>query len=627
VKHWFERLPIHRKLVTSALLITAVGLVVAMAGLSAFDVWRSRRTASDDAQALARVLAENTAAAVLFNQPDAAAELLRSVRVREVVTRACIYLPDGALFSGFARAGACPSTAPSVDGWVGIVGTAPITRNDRTYGAVYIERNTSDLRGRVLVTLLAGLIMFAIAASAAYLLAQRVNAGISRPIADLARFARSFGTSADPVSLTIKTAPDEMGELVGSFNDMVTRVRTASDELRQSNEALLREQAEREAALRRERDANRLKDEFLAAVSHELRTPLNAMMGWAQILATTKPTEDTIRKAVASIVKNAQAQTRVIEDLIDVSRIVTGKLRLTFTHVDMRAVIASAIEALEPVAAAKGVSLEQRVPRTPCVMAGDRDRLQQVIWNLLSNAIKFTPTHGSVTLDLSCIGESINLRVTDTGIGISAPFLPHVFERFRQADGSMTRAHGGLGLGLAIVKELTELHGGSVSAASPGEDQGTTFSLTFPMLVADAGGEEPEVAVEDPPPSLNGLSVMVIDDNEDAVAILSNALRRAGASVKAFTDAEAALAEWEHKAADILVCDLAMPGMSGFDVLAHVRSVDSARGMFTPAVAVSAYASERHKADSIRAGFQEHIAKPVDHAALVRAVARVVAQS
>ena len=640
MRRWFARLPVHRKLVTSALLVTGVSLVMAMLGLSVIDALRYRAGAREDAVALARVIAENTSAAVAFRDADAAREILASVRVRDVVTRACVYLPDGTLFVGYStRTGVCPQTVPEDRTWVGVFGSAVISRNARTQGSVYVERDLSDLRGRLLVTGIAGILMFIFAATAAYLLAQRVHAVVSGPISALAQFARSYGDNPQAEPPTLTTAPDEVGDLVKSFNEMLTRVRTtsadvtaANRELKRSNEALQREneerrrvETEREAALSREREANRLKDELLAAVSHELRTPLNAMMGWAQVLATATPSEETIRKAVTSIVKNARAQTRVIEDLVDVSRIATGKMRLNFQPLDLRSVVASTIESMETVATAAGVRLEQVVPRDSCFVAGDRDRLQQVLWNLVSNGVKFTPGGGTVSVTLMRQDQEIRVAVSDTGIGISSSFLPHVFDRFRQADGSLTREHGGLGLGLAIVKELTELHGGSVSAESEGRNRGARFSFVLPELSVEV--QEEQSTEETALPSLAGITVFAVDDNDDAVAMIAASLASAGAQVDTFTNPVDALAAWQQRRADVLVCDLAMPHMSGLDLLGSIRRLDSSRGVFTPAVAVSAHASEQHQAESLRGGFQFHLPKPLHQDALVRAVAEAAAHT
>jgi len=258
-------------------------------------------------------------------------------------------------------------------------------------------------------------------------------------------------------------------------------------------------------------------------------------------------------------------------------------------------------------------------------VAGDRDRLQQVLWNLVSNGVKFTPDGGTVSVTLTRHDHELTIAVSDTGIGISPSFLPHVFDRFRQADGSLTREHGGLGLGLAIVKELTELHGGSVSAESEGRNRGARFSFVLPELSVEVPQAQPreETAL----PSLEGITVCAVDDNDDAVAMIAASLESAGALVDTFTNPMEALTAWRQRPADVLVCDLAMPHMSGLELLGSIRRLDSTRGIFTPAIAVSAHASERHQAESLRGGFQFHLSKPLHQDALVRAVAEAAAHT
>ena len=325
MKGWFRRLPIHQKLVALALVVTAFALGLALLALAVFDIWRYRETATEEVAALAGVLAENTAASVAFDEPDSAAEVLRSIRVRDVVVKACIYLPDGTLFAAYARQAESPcANRPSpTQSWSRLGAAATIVRNARSLGTVYVERDLSDLRRRLNLTALVGVLVFVAAAVSAYLISRRIHASIAGPISALASFAKRFGsdTAADPPDL--RTAPDEVGDLSAAFTEMIGRVRLATREAQE--------------ALSREREANRLKDEFLAAVSHELRTPLNAMMGWAQLLGVGEPSNDTVRQAAASIVKNAHAQTRVIEDLIDVSRIATGKMRLLPSREEKRA--------------------------------------------------------------------------------------------------------------------------------------------------------------------------------------------------------------------------------------------------------------------------------------------------
>jgi CheY-like chemotaxis protein/two-component sensor histidine kinase len=386
-------------------------------------------------------------------------------------------------------------------------------------------------------------------------------------------------------------------------------------------------QAEREGLLVREREASRLKDEFLAAVSHELRTPLNVIMGWAQVLAASKPPDPTFARAVDSVLRNAQAQNRVIEDLLDVSRIITGKLNLKLEAMDLRSVVDGAIDVIAPAAAAKNIRIEKALPADVCFVNGDPDRLRQVIWNLLSNATKFTVSGGSIRVRVEDSPSGYELTVADSGVGIAPAFLPHVFERFRQADGSTTRAHGGLGLGLAIVKELTELHGGTVRASSEGLGKGATFTVSLPHLdehAASAPMRTPS-AVETPP-TLSGVHVLAVDDSPDTLDVLSSALSAAGATVRTALSGGHAVELWRQAPSDIVLCDLAMPNMDGFAVLLKIRGLDAGTGRLTPALALTAYASEESRTRCLQAGFQGHIAKPYDAQELIRAVARAVAR-
>jgi signal transduction histidine kinase/CheY-like chemotaxis protein len=625
---WFERLPIHRKLVVVALAVTTVALVVALGGLGLIDLLRFRAAANADAAALGRVVAENLGAAVVFEDLAAANDTLESVREREQVRRACVYLPDGRLFAGFARAPglACARTLTPVSGYDITSASVDVTRNDKTVGTVYIERDVPDIGTRIALSLLTGGGMLIIAAALGYALSHRLNQAISRPIVQLANAARAIGHKEEFVLPPIDASPDEVGELVGAFSDMVARMRRANAELLSSNDSLRREieerrrvEAERELLLARERQASRLKDEFLAAVSHELRTPLNAIVGWIQILAAQKPDDQTLARAIGSLSRNAQAQTRVIEDLIDVSRAVTGKLHLNFEAVDLRVVIEAAVDVIAPVARAKKVELTFDLPAAPAPVNGDPDRLQQVIWNLLSNAVKFTPSGGSVMVSLHDAAGTWTLDVSDTGCGIAPEFLPRAFERFLQVDGSMTRQHGGLGLGLAIVKDLTELHGGTVSVSSDGIGRGATFSVRLPRLGGTAIVLPASPAL--PVPSLAGLQVLIVDDNEDALEVLEAALRHAGAEVWAVSSGEAALQRWRLHPPDILLCDLAMPGMNGFDVLQRIRDLPAGTGPQVPAIAISAYASAEDIRQTMRAGFGDHIAKPYHPDDVIRRVA------
>jgi CheY-like chemotaxis protein len=291
--------------------------------------------------------------------------------------------------------------------------------------------------------------------------------------------------------------------------------------------------------------------------------------------------------------------------------------------VDLRAVVEAAIEVVRPVAAMKSVTLQVELPPVSCPVRGDGDRLQQVLWNLLTNGIKFTPEGGSVHLSVANDGAVVTVRVRDTGVGMTEEFLPHVFERFRQADGSMTREHGGLGLGMAIARELTDLHGGTIEAASAGPGLGSDFIMTLPARSSTSMSHEPGVDEDTGSrvPSLRGVRVLAVDDNIDALDVLTTTLAAAGIHVSGACSGAEALSQWTVNHSDVLLCDLAMPHMDGYEVLRRIREIDAAAGRLTPAIAVTAHASEDQQARSVRAGFQQHVAKPYQPADLVRAVA------
>ncbi|MBD1920981.1 PAS domain S-box protein [Microcoleus sp. FACHB-831] len=393
-------------------------------------------------------------------------------------------------------------------------------------------------------------------------------------------------------------------------------------ELKNAEEAL-RQQAEELA------QANRMKDEFLATLSHELRSPLNAILGWTQLLRSRKFNEASTAKALETIERNARAQTQLIEDLLDVSRIITGKLRLTVRPVELVSVIEAAVDTVRPAADAKAIQLQTIVNPSAGLISGDSDRLQQVVWNLLTNAIKFTPRGGGVIVRLNPGKLHLEIAVSDTGQGISADFLPYVFERFRQADSSITRSYGGLGLGLALVRHIVELHGGTVRAESPGEGLGATFTVKLPLLVArlETTQEEPmhptagKAAALDNLPSLEGLRVVVADDETDARFFLSTVLEQCGATVTAVSSASEALEAVQELKPDVLVSDIGMPNEDGYSLIRKVRSLPPEQGGRIPAAALTAYARPEDRTRSLQAGFQIHLPKPVEPAELATVVA------
>jgi PAS domain S-box-containing protein len=372
-------------------------------------------------------------------------------------------------------------------------------------------------------------------------------------------------------------------------------------------------------------EAARRMNEFLAMVSHELRTPLNSMLGWIRLIRSGRLDDETFDRGITTIERNTLSQAQLIEDLLDVSRIVSGKLRLAVEPVDLEPVVRAAVDSVRLAADAKAIQLQIIVDTTAGRVSGDPARLQQVIWNLLSNAIKFTPKGGKVRLDLVRAGSSIEIVVTDTGRGIAPDFLPHVFERFRQADASITRAQGGLGLGLAIVKHLVEAHGGTVHAESAGEDAGSTFVVRLPVLAVrqDVSGASDPIATGSAlagfvcPPSLAGIRVLVVDDEVDTREMLTVVLGQCNVVVRSAGSAAEALAVLDEWNPEVLVSDIGMPGEDGYDLIRKIRSRPAALGGGVPAVALTAYARFEDRMKALSAGFQMHVAKPVEPAELV----------
>ncbi len=443
---------------------------------------------------------------------------------------------------------------------------------------------------------------------------------------------------------------DDEGKLV-SVLSLVLDVTARELAAQERAGALLREREAREEAEK----ADRLKDEFLATLSHELRTPLTSVLGWATLIRSGDIDEANYAIALETIERNARLQAKLIDDLLDVSRIITGNLHLELLPIDLSPVVEAAHDAVRPTAEAKGIQMRTSLLPSACSIKGDSNRLRQVVWNLLLNAIKFTPRGGSVYTELHCNEASVMLTVADTGEGIDADFLPHVFDRFRQAEGSISRRQGGLGLGLAVVRHLVELHGGSVSAASEGKGKGAIFKVELPLVpeeeasagrdvealpareddlvpatVAASEGrvkkggvkfqkEQPNVEV-----SLSGISVLLVEDDVDARNLIHMLLELRGAKVTSAASAAEALKAFKVTIPDVLVSDIAMPDEDGDSLLRKVRSLPHECGGQIPAIALTGYASAKDKADTFAAGYQAHLAKPLEPADLITAIEKIV---
>ena len=419
---------------------------------------------------------------------------------------------------------------------------------------------------------------------------------------------------------------DEEGRvtgIVGLSRDITERKRAEEARLELAREQAARAEAEA---------ANRIKDEFLATLSHELRTPLTAILGWAKLLADGEVAPERTADAFAAIHRNARAQAQLIDDLLDVSRVITGKLRIEVTNVNLAAVVEAAASVVRPAAAAKGVGLHVQVEAEASTVNGDAARLQQVVWNLLSNAVKFTPAGGRVEARVRRAGSQLEVAVSDTGQGIPPEFLPHVFERFRQADMGTTRRHGGLGLGLAIVRHLVELHGGTVEASSEGLGRGSTFSVRLPLRAVREQAQTPACAEPAARPggafedagarlTLEGVKVLVVDDEHDARRLLTEVLSRRGAEVLSAASAAEALELLQTWRPHVLLADIGMPDGDGYEFIRRVRELPEGRGGRTPAAALTAYAGPADRARALSDGYQLHVAKPVEPAELAAAVA------
>ena len=584
-------LPLGDKLVVVGVASSALALVAASLIFLFSNLLSVRATARNELRLQGAIIAENTAPSLMFRSQATAEETMSALRVTGV-DLACLFDAQGRLFASHVARGVsagCPPAPPDegASGLRFIDERLPVAFQNKQHGVLYLRSNLGDLWSRMgdqFVAALAGIGLGIVVAVMLSRWAQRI---IAEPIVELSSTAGRIARAGDYSLRATRKGNDEIGELVDTFNLMVSEVERRDEQLRA---------------------ASRLKDEFLAALSHELRTPLNAVLGWIQVLRTTPPDRITTARAYESIERNARAQASLIEDLLDISRIVSGKLHVKTEHVELVGVIEAALEVVRPTAEAKQVTIARRLLPPPHVVVGDTQRLQQIAWNLLSNAVKFTGKGGRVTVELRAEQDNYVFEVTDDGIGIAPDFLPYVFERFRQADGSITRRHGGLGLGLAIARELTELHGGRITATSAGDNRGATFAVTLPRAAARSA-----MALQAPVGDaafLQGLSVLVVDDDQDAKDLATVLLSNAGATVKAASSAEEALRTMAANRFDLLLCDLAMPGIDGYELMQLVRENSDLPHHRTPAVAVSAHAGTVVETRARASGYDGFVSKP-----------------
>lgn len=426
------------------------------------------------------------------------------------------------------------------------------------------------------------------------------------------------------VSLTVSPIKDRSGTIIGAskiLRDISERKRAEQEKLDALNEA---SKARHEAEV-----SNRIKDEFLATISHELRTPLTAVLGWVRMMRSGKLDIETQLRALEVIDRNVRSQAQLIEDLLDISRITAGKLRLDVRPVQPAAIITAAVESLRFAADARQIRLQTVLDFNAGPIAGDFERLQQVLWNLLSNAIKFTPKGGRVQIVLERVNSHIEVRVTDTGQGLKPDFLPYIFDRFTQGEAVTTRTHGGLGMGLAITKAIMELHGGTISATSEGEGKGATFRLNLPLMPLSREVPEErthpqagwsEISLECPP-EVAGLKILAVDDDADTCDMIRAALEQCGVQVETATSAEAGFEAYRSFQPDVLISDVGMPDVDGYEFIRRIREFERPLHRKVPAVALTAFARIEDRVKSLAAGYQMHVAKPVEPGELLTIVA------
>jgi signal transduction histidine kinase len=618
---------------TWLLTLTSGGAIVGVCtALALLDYVNLRHEALSALESHTMIVAMNSGAPLAFGDPASAAEALAAFRVRPGVVEATLFDIRGQPFERYARADAearsalAPQPIGSHDFGRWHVLSVPIEEHDLTLGRLQVLYDLRHTHARLWRNLLLSAVVTAVAVLLVHLFARRIGNVVMRPIAALGRTAEQVSATRDYSLRAAKVSHDELGTFTDTFNEMLAQIQKQDFEL---------QAARHEAEL-----ANRLKDEFLATLSHELRTPLTPILGWAQILLRIAGDNPRLQQAATVIERSARSQAQIVDDLLDMSRIISGKLRLDVQTVDIGAVVDAALDTVRTAADARGVRLVRHLDPLAVPIRGDPSRLQQVVWNLLSNAIRFTERDGTVEVTTEFDALHVTITVSDSGLGISSEFLPHVFERFRQADSSTTRAHGGLGIGLAIARQLVELHGGGLRASSAGIGHGSTFSVLLPRVPPDVPpedapvvGELPDPARERipvpeplPSPTLAGLRVLLVDSDPDAKVVLGRWLAEAGAEVSLAGSAEEAL----HRlldAPDVLVCDTAMSGTDSFALMRCVRQLPAEQGGAVPAIALTAFARSEERTRALVAGYQLHVAKPVEPAELRAAVASIAGRS
>jgi signal transduction histidine kinase/ActR/RegA family two-component response regulator len=631
IRRWLRRMPSFSSKVIW-LLSYSGGLAVLLVsiGVLAFAYHDLRSELTSSVESYASMVAVNSGAPLVFDDARSAEEALASFRTSPHVAAATVFDGRGERFAAYQRRERPGPEMPlsqrlgteDLGEWQ--VRTLAIDDAGERRGFLQVVYDLRQLERRVGAMLVSVLLIALGAMALIYVASRAISTVLVRPVAELARTAREISETRRFDLRVESSSADEIGQFTIAFNQML-------DELQKRHSELVEARGEAERA-------SRLKDEFLATLSHELRTPMAPILGWSQILQRATNDPARVRQGAEIIERNARIQTRIIDDLLDMSRIISGKLVLDPEALDLAQVVRAAIATVQPAADARGVRMQARIADGLPALRGDPNRLQQVFWNLLSNAIKFTPRGGRVEVLATRIEDRVRVEVRDDGEGMAPAFVPHVFERFRQADSSTTRSHGGLGLGLAIVKQLVEQHGGAVAAASEGPGRGSCFSVELPVpdpqaapaavTSRAAGGTSPgddgAVPRDAPRPRLDGTRILVVDDEADARDLMQDLLSEAGAEVVTAASAREALVKLQTQAFELLLSDIGMPGTDGYQLIGAVRALGAAAGGAIPAIALTAFARAEDRRRALDAGFQRHLAKPVDADVLVEAVAACV---
>lgn len=612
----FADLSVRHKITVVSVFVSSVALLLASTAFVAYDWVSAGRTMLRRLSSEAEIVAINCATPLLFGDPKAAAQILAGLQAEPEIVAAALYDDGGRLFAIYqspaaeglpvADARLPPSGAGHAYEGNHLAVTRAVRFEERHLGTVWIRASLAGRTVRVqrYAWIVAGVSLAALLVAA--LVASRTQRTISGPLLRLAEAARTVSEGHDLSVRAESAGKDELGVLVGAFNRMLEAIQRRDEDLRRTHAELARQ--------------NRFKDEFLATLSHELRTPLNAIVGWTHLLRGGLDAAGTSR-AIDTISRNAMTQSQLIADILDIQRIASGKLRLNLRSVDPVPVVEAALDTIRPAASAKDIALRAVLDPRAGPILGDPDRILQMVWNLLSNAVKFTPPAGTVQVSLARADGQVEISVRDNGPGIDPALIPHVFERFRQADSSSTRRHGGLGLGLAIVRDLAELHGGSVFAANRADGTGAVFTMRLPLAtaaLAQAAAHDsrhhsaaPTNGDEEPVPSLYGLKVLVVDDEVDSRELIAAILARCGADVTAASSAAEGLDRLREIHPDVLLSDIEMPGEDGYTLLSRIRALPADEGGLTPAAALTAYAGPADRVRALAAGFQMHVPKPI----------------